>query len=715
MTNCLQKIKSSFIAVIIPILLFVISIFALFACASDKDEYKHSDNVIATVLNGEHYSVNGANSVELSYGDNACFEIVLERGYRIIGTFGDKCEYSDNASFLQTVTFEKVEYNVTARLLLEEIETHAFAAEYDEERGGVRLESALGSAETERYYENDILNISAEPNEGFRFFCWSTGNYLSQGGEFLSYDTLLVDFDFKASPHIFANFKNILNTQNTLTYKFDAGVEIEQDCSALIARHPRANTYTKADIRALVDFDCDSKYLAGWMTENEEYVCLGSRTKVSDGRTVGLFPIWKEYAQENLFEIDIFGYISDYSNVSDVAELVIPNSIRGITVVGIKANAFENGNIETVYIPDTVITVEDNAFLNCRRLRTIYISDSIKNIDDAAFAGCIHLTELFVNAIEKPKYCDSYYGAKMDMFDKVARDHGNGRRKLVVIGGSSVANGYSGAETQQVFDAFGLEADFYNLGLNASFSNFLQYRAVEPYLSAGDVYVHAPESAYEPTWCGAEGESVITGETELTVAPSYQMLIMFESNWQFLSNVPVNMFADLIKSLSRVLRERVSLPDSDYIRFYPLTEEGEGMRITGEYVKPECGDSNFFGSSAYAYMAVARCANFALNNIYTPLADKGVIVYNTFPPLAWQVLKNWYGTERDYEYATELYSQNVKNILGDEKVTVLLSHNDTLYDASHFSDHCMHLGYDYQLVHTRKIMTALAESLKDRL
>lgn len=687
----------------------------LCACSSNKDDYKHTDTVIATVLNGEHYTVNGANSVELNYGDSVSFDIILDRGYRIKGVFGDKCKYSNDSSFNQTVSFEKVEYNVTTRLILEQLDTHEFVADYNKEGGTVHIESVLGAVEADRYYDNDILSLSAEPKDGFRFFCWSIGGYLSDGGEFLSYAAQLPDFDFRTSSRIFANFKSVLNTQNTITYKFDDGVEIEQDCSALIAHHPRANTYTKADIRAFVD--CDSKYLVGWRTENDEYVCLGSRTKVSDEKTVELYPIWKDFSSDSLFKIDKDGYICGYEDSAEVTELVIPNKIRGIAVVGIKANAFKSSNIETIYIPDIVTTIEDNAFLNCENLRAVYISDNIKNIDDAAFTGCRNFTSLFLNAIEKPKHCDSYYGAKMDVFDQVALDYGNGRRKLVVIGGSSVANGYSGWVTKEIFDEFDIDVDFYNLGLNATFSNFLQYQAIAPYLSEGDIYVHAPESAYEPTWCGSEAQSIITNQKALEIAPSYHMLIMFESNWQFLSNVQVNMFTDVIKSLSRVLRERVSLPDSDYSRYYPLTEEGEGMRETGEYVKPECGDSDFFGQSAYAYMTqiVNRCAEFVLKNVYTPLADKGVLVYNTFPPLARQVLLNWYGTERDYEYATELYSQKVRDVLGDDKVTVLLSHNDTLYDAAHFSDHCMHLGYDYQLVHTRKIMTALAESLKDRL
>ena len=62
-------------------------------------------------------------------------------------------------------------------------------------------------------------------------------------------------------------------------------------------------------------------------------------------------------------------------------------------------------NIKKIIIPDSVESIENNAFFNCTNLTSINISNSIKNIKDFAFEWCESLTSInipdLVEHIEK--------------------------------------------------------------------------------------------------------------------------------------------------------------------------------------------------------------------------------------------------------------------------------------------------------------------------
>ena len=97
--------------------------------------------------------------------------------------------------------------------------------------------------------------------------------------------------------------------------------------------------------------------------------------------------------------------ISGYYGQLNSAVFTVPETIGGKTVVAIGPNAFSNDfygkdQIETVYIPDTVTLIADNAFSSCHTLEQIYFASDesqLENIDSGAFAGCVNLTLISCN------------------------------------------------------------------------------------------------------------------------------------------------------------------------------------------------------------------------------------------------------------------------------------------------------------------------------
>ena len=86
--------------------------------------------------------------------------------------------------------------------------------------------------------------------------------------------------------------------------------------------------------------------------------------------------------------------------------LVIPKEIGGKTVKKIGYGAYaECKSIETLEVPDNVISIEKYAFSQCSQLQTMNIPDSVVSLGQYAFAGCNSLESLVIpNGIKSISY-----------------------------------------------------------------------------------------------------------------------------------------------------------------------------------------------------------------------------------------------------------------------------------------------------------------------
>lgn len=86
-------------------------------------------------------------------------------------------------------------------------------------------------------------------------------------------------------------------------------------------------------------------------------------------------------------------YITDYTGYDNV--LFIPSVIGNKHFVGIDMGAFQEcPSLISVYIPDSIKTLDDYAFFNCESLTSVVIPDSITSIGNYTFYGCIELASV---------------------------------------------------------------------------------------------------------------------------------------------------------------------------------------------------------------------------------------------------------------------------------------------------------------------------------
>ena len=85
-------------------------------------------------------------------------------------------------------------------------------------------------------------------------------------------------------------------------------------------------------------------------------------------------------------------------DTSNVKSVVVPSYINKKPVVSInrgissiKMTLFENSNVESVVIPDSVTYLGDGAFENCKKLKSVTMSKNVTRIFENTFKGCTSL------------------------------------------------------------------------------------------------------------------------------------------------------------------------------------------------------------------------------------------------------------------------------------------------------------------------------------
>lgn len=80
-------------------------------------------------------------------------------------------------------------------------------------------------------------------------------------------------------------------------------------------------------------------------------------------------------------------------NTSISGDLVIPETVEGLTVTAISTAAFENcDKLTSVKIPNTVTTIWSEAFKDCYNLQSVQLSSALTELVSGTFENCRSLS-----------------------------------------------------------------------------------------------------------------------------------------------------------------------------------------------------------------------------------------------------------------------------------------------------------------------------------
>ncbi|MCM1508004.1 MAG: leucine-rich repeat protein [Ruminococcus flavefaciens] len=91
-----------------------------------------------------------------------------------------------------------------------------------------------------------------------------------------------------------------------------------------------------------------------------------------------------------------------------VSSVEIPESIDNMEVIGIKMLAFEECDIESVHLPETISYIESLAFYKCDKLHDINFQKSLDSMGDASFSMCGSLKDIVIDC-PNLKFSDSAF------------------------------------------------------------------------------------------------------------------------------------------------------------------------------------------------------------------------------------------------------------------------------------------------------------------
>ncbi len=103
-----------------------------------------------------------------------------------------------------------------------------------------------------------------------------------------------------------------------------------------------------------------------------------------------------EQTEDYEYEIAEDGTIGITRYNGNETDVTIPAEIDRKAVSAIRTNAFNGRHMVSVVVPEGVVSIDDQAFLNCSELTTVTLPEGLERIGNKAFAECVALTSICI-------------------------------------------------------------------------------------------------------------------------------------------------------------------------------------------------------------------------------------------------------------------------------------------------------------------------------
>ncbi len=453
--------------------------------------------------------------------------------------------------------------------------------------------------------------------------------------------------------------------RGTIRYDGNGGTsDAFGDCvdRRIMGAHLRENT-----LQGTSYFHREGYVLTGWNTAPDgtgEHIGLGSRVAFADGLT--LYAEWAEANPASDFSYALDGEHITVTGYAGGADCVIPETVDGLPVTAIAANAFAFADLTRLVLPPSLKRVEDGAFTS-GTIAELTVFDSLTEVSDASFQGTV-ISTLHINAAAAPVYSGSYFDTFADKYDYLISL--GDAKKLVLFSGSSGRYGYDSPAIEAALPEYRVV----NMGVYAYTNALPQLDLIRPYLQKGDILLDAPEF-------DAVAEQFCT--TNRLDAGFWAMM---ESNYDMAAALDFSRYTGVFDSYAAYRRTKAGMAGRNYGES-PFSYDDDGNRynfptynLYGDFILPRPNSArdelHRHNIADYTVQNITPEAVDALDAALSVFTEAGVTVWFTYAPRNRSSL-----TETSTPEAMALVERTIRERLS---VPVISTMADSLFSGVYF-------------------------------
>ena len=653
----------------------VVLFFLLLLCGCAAEPYLPSVAVMLTESGG--FSVEGENPVHVRPGEDAVFHVTLDPSAVFLRTDGG-AEYDEKAG---TLTLRNVRYPSTVSLqaAVDPVKVKYFVEGINQ---GGRVETDIPQG---FIWDGTVVHVNALPKENFRFEGWSLKYSLEKGGEFLTAQPQFT-YTVQGDTFLVANFIRIRPDVEVpkddglpkilFNYHTNGGVYAGTEMTLYPHTVSKHHIYQNC-LPGKGYFTRDGYQLIEYNTRPDgsgNAYSLGSKI-TEEGDTVDLYCIWAKETDASAFtwvEDGIGTCITSYTGTDKT--VVIPEKLGGKAVIRVAAGAFRDAPFETLVIPRTMQVVEAGAFGCTAAFTTLYMPDGIKSIPDDAFTNTEGLRNYRLNAVRDPAYTNSTEGNYVVKWERLVSEKGP---KLILVAGSSA---FYGLNSPMMEELLGGKYAVVNYGTNVSSCGMFYLEALLPYIGKDDIVIHAPEYL-----------DSTRGSTELSWK-QYQATEYYYNIWR---DVNIGNYTKIFSSLTEFNQYRGS-------KSYDYTATASNINKWGDRtLQYKYNPDNYHSGTTQIIKMPEEKYSSALRAMYDRLKATGAVVAASCPPTNVNAVPTEY---RDKE-VLDAYVEEYTRMTG---VPMITHPSDTIMEGRMMSNYDLHPNAYGRDIHTRQLYKDLA-------
>lgn len=419
--------------------------------------------------------------------------------------------------------------------------------------------------------------------------------------------------------------------------------------------------------------------LIGWEDEEGELIGLGSRYTIPDKKETHFTATWAAWNPAGDFSYilrDEGAFVTGYFGPLPAKDLIIPATLGGEPVYGIRADFVARMDFQTLVLPLSLRVIEAGAFRQCN-IGKLYLYDDLSEVENDSFDQC-SIQEFHLLAAHPSKGLGEDPNTQFaeDMDRLILRQN---KKKIVFFAGCS---GSYSISSPMMVEAFGDEYEMCNMAVLGNTNASAMFEAMIPYLGPGDLFVNGPEMM---------SEYQILHNLEA----DNRLFFLFMGNYDLLSKVNINIIGNFWGAFDEYLDLAAKREEETF------DARCSSYNEYGDFILPrpnssDDADYHIAGCFLPHWVNAESCGR--LNAYYEAMQRQGAKTLFTFGPINQNAVARLDPKGTDKKAMLE----NVKRYL--TVPTIISSMDDSIFPGRYFFDTDYHMSEEGRDLRTANLI-----------